>query len=190
MVGTGTEKGGGDRASYRDPGTRRPARWRPKVRGEAGPRPAVGRSLGRCWKGGEALGRGRVAEFHLHLPRGSSRACRQEPGSHLCVSDASVQTFSLCFSLPNCAICFLVFEFCGVFMFSGYKSFLRPLISKYFLLVYGLHFILVTILQNTIFLVLMRSSFVFFIYQSHFWCLRTKDSQPQSFSQARLEFFS
>lgn len=140
MVGTGTEKGGGDRASYRDPGTRRPARWRPKVRGEAGPRPAAGRSLGRCWKGGEALGRGRVAEFHLHLPRGSSRACRQEPGSHLCVSDASVQTFSLCFSLPNCAICFLVFEFCGVFMFSGYKSFLRPLISKYFLLVYGLPF--------------------------------------------------
>lgn len=78
--------------------------------------------------------------FHLHLPRGSSRACRQEPGSHLCVSDASVQTFSLCFSLPHCAVCFLVFEFCGVFMFSGYKSFLRPLISKYFLLVYGLPF--------------------------------------------------
>lgn len=60
--------------------------------------------------------------FHLHLPRGSSGACCQEPGSHLCVSDASVQTFSLCFSLPHCAVCFLVFEFCGVFMFSGYKS--------------------------------------------------------------------
>lgn len=46
-------------------------------------------------------------------------------------------------------------------------SLLRPLISKYFLLVYGLHFILVTILQNTRFLVLMRSNFVFFSSINH-----------------------
>lgn len=161
MVGTGTEKGGGDRASYRDPGTRRPARWRPKVRGEAGPRPAAGRSLGRCWKGGEALGRRCVAGSTCISPGArAERVVRsQVPTCASLTRRFRPLAYVFLFHIVRCV--FLSSSFAESLCFLD-TSLLRPLISKYFLLVYGLHFILVTILQNTRFLVLMRSNFVFF----------------------------
>lgn len=93
------------------------------------------------------------------------------------------------FCFLNCAICFLIFEFWKVFMFSGYKSLFRHLIIKCFLLVYDLLFHLVTIFWRTKFLVLMKSNYFFFIYRSCFWCLRTLNSQSQSFSYLPIIFF-
>lgn len=78
----------------------------------------------------------------------------------------SGQVHVLCFSFVSAAVCLLVFEFGGIFMFSGYKFFTH-LVGKGFLLAWGLSFGSLTVFSfDEVLLMLFLSPFCVMLWVS------------------------